>query len=74
MLKCANQATWPIRRKLDQAQLPQRELVVFLGAVWGSHRWVPAGDWTCPQCNDLQFARNAVCRRCGDGGEMVEIY
>ena len=33
-----------------------------------------AGDWTCPQCNDLQFARNAVCRRCGDGGEMVEIY
>lgn len=33
MLKCANQATWPIRRKPDQAQLPQRELVVFRGAL-----------------------------------------
>lgn len=38
MLKCANQATWPIRRKPDQVQLPQRELVVFFGGVWGSHR------------------------------------
>merc|ERR1712048_1106368 len=24
-----------------------------------------AGDWRCPSCNDYQFARNAVCRRCG---------
>jgi len=24
-----------------------------------------AGDWICPSCNDLQFARNASCRRCG---------
>jgi len=23
------------------------------------------GDWTCPKCGDLQFARNAVCRMCG---------
>lgn len=23
------------------------------------------GDWMCPQCNDLQFARNDNCRRCG---------
>mmetsp|Transcript_9403 Transcript_9403/g.15180 ORF Transcript_9403/g.15180 Transcript_9403/m.15180 type:complete len:384 (+) Transcript_9403:53-1204(+) len=23
------------------------------------------GDWYCPGCNDLQFARNAECRRCG---------
>merc|ERR1719359_1243313 len=22
------------------------------------------GDWYCPSCNDLQFARNAVCRKC----------
>lgn len=21
-------------------------------------------DWTCPNCNDLQFARNAICRQC----------
>eukprot|EP00419_Tripos_fusus_P010895 CAMPEP_0172658304 /NCGR_PEP_ID=MMETSP1074-20121228/2712_1 /TAXON_ID=2916 /ORGANISM="Ceratium fusus, Strain PA161109" /LENGTH=323 /DNA_ID=CAMNT_0013473589 /DNA_START=86 /DNA_END=1054 /DNA_ORIENTATION=+ len=24
-----------------------------------------AGDWHCPACFDLQFARNASCRRCG---------
>merc|ERR1719434_531590 len=23
------------------------------------------GDWHCPQCNDLQFARNKQCRMCG---------
>jgi len=23
------------------------------------------GDWVCPACGDLQFARNASCRRCG---------
>eukprot|EP00929_Paragymnodinium_shiwhaense_P004849 TRINITY_DN106077_c0_g1_i1.p1 TRINITY_DN106077_c0_g1~~TRINITY_DN106077_c0_g1_i1.p1 ORF type:complete len:393 (+),score=46.61 TRINITY_DN106077_c0_g1_i1:127-1179(+) len=23
------------------------------------------GDWTCPGCKDLQFARNLKCRRCG---------
>lgn len=22
-------------------------------------------DWTCPCCGDLQFARNAACRKCG---------
>jgi len=30
------------------------------------------GDWTCPGCNDHQFARNQECRKCGtpnpDGG------
>jgi len=24
------------------------------------------GDWNCPSCGDLQFARNAACRRCGE--------
>lgn len=24
-----------------------------------------SGDWNCPGCGDLQFARNAVCRKCG---------
>lgn len=24
------------------------------------------GDWRCPACNDHQFARNEVCRRCGE--------
>eukprot|EP00927_Polykrikos_kofoidii_P024392 TRINITY_DN22196_c0_g1_i1.p1 TRINITY_DN22196_c0_g1~~TRINITY_DN22196_c0_g1_i1.p1 ORF type:complete len:1475 (+),score=348.70 TRINITY_DN22196_c0_g1_i1:86-4426(+) len=23
------------------------------------------GDWNCPGCSDLQFARNSRCRRCG---------
>merc|ERR1719291_991385 len=23
------------------------------------------GDWTCTACGDLQFARNAACRKCG---------
>merc|ERR1719247_1712724 len=23
------------------------------------------GDWYCPACGDLQFARNAQCRKCG---------
>lgn len=23
------------------------------------------GDWDCPKCNDLQFARNPTCRQCG---------
>jgi len=23
------------------------------------------GDWNCPNCGDLQFARNATCRQCG---------
>ncbi|CAK0807953.1 unnamed protein product [Prorocentrum cordatum] len=33
------------------------------------------GDWICPGCNDLQFARNPVCRQCrtprpaGAGGQ-----
>merc|ERR550514_1706116 len=22
------------------------------------------GDWTCPKCSDLVFARNNACRRC----------
>lgn len=33
----------------------------------GSHsgsRALP-GDWYCPGCNDLQFARNKQCRKCG---------
>merc|ERR1712217_557300 len=23
------------------------------------------GDWYCPSCGDLQFARNSECRKCG---------
>lgn len=27
------------------------------------------GDWICPMCNDLQFARNVMCRNCGGVGK-----
>ena len=27
--------------------------------------WRP-GDWDCPACNDIQFARNTECRMCGE--------
>lgn len=26
---------------------------------------VSEGDWRCPTCSDLQFARNPTCRKCG---------
>eukprot|EP00927_Polykrikos_kofoidii_P082784 TRINITY_DN8325_c0_g1_i1.p1 TRINITY_DN8325_c0_g1~~TRINITY_DN8325_c0_g1_i1.p1 ORF type:complete len:584 (+),score=60.77 TRINITY_DN8325_c0_g1_i1:71-1822(+) len=25
-----------------------------------------SGDWSCPKCADVQFARNTHCRRCGE--------
>lgn len=30
------------------------------------------GDWKCPKCCDLQFARNHHCRRCGTGRPVRE--
>lgn len=30
-----------------------------------SQQEVRPGDWNCPNCSDLQFARNTACRRCG---------
>lgn len=39
------------------------------------HQSLP-GDWNCPNCNDLQFSRNSLCRKCGTprpmggGGQM----
>jgi len=30
-----------------------------------AQRRLKPGDWFCPGCNDLQFARNMSCRRCG---------
>eukprot|EP00927_Polykrikos_kofoidii_P013719 TRINITY_DN15962_c0_g2_i3.p1 TRINITY_DN15962_c0_g2~~TRINITY_DN15962_c0_g2_i3.p1 ORF type:complete len:127 (+),score=16.67 TRINITY_DN15962_c0_g2_i3:268-648(+) len=35
-----------------------------LGVAWQGSASRP-GDWRCPGCQDLQFARNTVCRRCG---------
>jgi len=35
------------------------------GCATASSQMVRAGDWYCPACNDLQFARNTHCRRCG---------
>eukprot|EP00928_Gymnodinium_smaydae_P057766 TRINITY_DN4098_c0_g1_i2.p1 TRINITY_DN4098_c0_g1~~TRINITY_DN4098_c0_g1_i2.p1 ORF type:complete len:476 (+),score=50.51 TRINITY_DN4098_c0_g1_i2:127-1554(+) len=32
----------------------------------GKRQEARPGDWHCPACNDLQFARNPVCRQCGE--------
>lgn len=32
-----------------------------------------AGDWYCPSCNDLQFARNTACRRCGAAPPTTDV-
>merc|ERR1712110_1185560 len=39
----------------------------------GTRMTMQEGDWACPSCSDIQFARNTVCRKCGtpkptDGG------
>lgn len=31
----------------------------------GQQHPIKPGDWHCPSCNDLQFAKNDVCRKCG---------
>lgn len=28
---------------------------------------IEPGDWFCPVCRDLQFARNPLCKKCGTG-------
>jgi len=30
------------------------------------------GDWSCPSCHDLQFARNLSCRKCGQANPDQE--
>jgi len=32
------------------------------------------GDWFCPGCKDLQFSRNAECRRCGTQNPNPQAY
>lgn len=34
---------------------------------------VRPGDWNCPNCGDLVFARNPACRRCGTPKATVPI-
>eukprot|EP00927_Polykrikos_kofoidii_P036391 TRINITY_DN3072_c0_g1_i1.p1 TRINITY_DN3072_c0_g1~~TRINITY_DN3072_c0_g1_i1.p1 ORF type:complete len:869 (+),score=121.65 TRINITY_DN3072_c0_g1_i1:81-2609(+) len=36
------------------------------GCGGASTQEVRPGDWRCPACSDLQFARNSECRRCGE--------
>merc|ERR1712176_36360 len=41
---------------------------VFGGGCGGSQKGksdMRPGDWMCPACGDLQFAKNANCRQCG---------
>merc|ERR1740138_853124 len=37
----------------------------FGGGGGGGAQAAMPGDWNCPACGDHQFARNAVCRKCG---------
>jgi len=37
----------------------------FIGSPRGGCGAPRYGDWICSSCGDLQFARNASCRRCG---------
>lgn len=41
------------------------ELMPLHGAFKPKPPEAKDGDWYCPNCNDLQFKRNIVCRRCG---------
>jgi len=34
------------------------------GGGGGKGQTPKPGDWICPQCQDLQFARNSECRLC----------
>lgn len=35
------------------------------GIVTSPQQIAQPGDWHCPACGDLQFARNPTCRKCG---------
>merc|ERR1719424_2163327 len=37
----------------------------MMGGFGGAAQPQREGDWSCPSCGDLQFARNMVCRKCG---------
>merc|ERR1712107_816813 len=36
------------------------------GGKGGGGKMSKPGDWNCPACGDLQFARNSECRKCGE--------
>jgi len=46
-----------LKRDFDEVQA--------LAEYGAPQRKFARGDWNCPTCQDLQFARNEVCRRCG---------
>lgn len=49
-------------------QEERAERIQKLGEGGGSAQEAKPGDWICPMCNDLQFARNMSCRTCGGKG------
>lgn len=32
---------------------------------------IKEGDWVCPGCNDIQFAKNTACRKCGQANPSM---
>eukprot|EP00403_Amphidinium_massartii_P012836 CAMPEP_0178425040 /NCGR_PEP_ID=MMETSP0689_2-20121128/28519_1 /TAXON_ID=160604 /ORGANISM="Amphidinium massartii, Strain CS-259" /LENGTH=457 /DNA_ID=CAMNT_0020046693 /DNA_START=92 /DNA_END=1466 /DNA_ORIENTATION=+ len=47
----------------------------FAACGKGKGKGAMPGDWICPSCQDLQFARNTHCRQCGtekpEGAEAI---
>ncbi|CAK0872492.1 unnamed protein product [Prorocentrum cordatum] len=54
---------------LNNLQLPSGMLLKVYrnedGGGGGAGGEMKPGDWACPACGDMQFARNANCRKCG---------
>lgn len=56
-------------------QVPGGMVAMGVGAAPAMGHQSRAGDWTCPKCFDLQFARNTKCRKCNEerpsGGGII---
>lgn len=57
--------TTPVKTLFKDLTLPGRQEEKGKGGSKGTLPAAKPGDWYCPTCDDLQFARNATCRRCG---------
>lgn len=59
---------WVVRLQSgeEKALKPDNLIALEAGAGAGAPQLMSKpGDWQCPNCGDLVFARNAACRRCG---------
>ena len=49
------------------------DLPSFGGFFSGQHSNAQAGDWECPKCNNLNFARRDRCNRSGCDFERKDL-